>query len=455
MAPAAGAASTRAEGADHVTLRRHNLSVVLHHLRTVGSNSRARIAAVTGLNKATVSSLVAELIERGLVHETESERGAVGRPSQLVELDGRRVVGIGAEVNVDYIAILVRGLDGHTLLERRLPLDVAKLAPKAALGQLAALIQEGARDAAEADGNGALHIAGLTLAVPGLVQVEPGVVALAPNLGWSDVPVVELMREALGGAPYAIRVDNEANLAAIAAHSEVLANPAPGMTDMHDIVLLTGAIGVGGGMVSGGRLLRGGHGFSGEVGHMPIGPADRTCGCGRKGCWETVVGLGALLELAAAPDDDVRDPDLDVDARLAELTRRATSGDVRTLEALEQVGRGLGIGAAVLVNILNPDALILGGYFAAMEPWLTPHVERELASRVIAPNAGGCRVLVSRLGFTAAVRGGAQISLEAVFADPTVVDVGSDHVGLGARAEQVDATAVVSGSTPATRGGFS
>jgi predicted NBD/HSP70 family sugar kinase len=407
--------------ADHVSLRRNNLSVVLRHVRAAGPRSRARIASETGLNKATVSSLVAELVERGLLREgrAESGRGTLGRPGQLVELDGSAVCGVGAEINVDYLAATALDLGGDVVIEHRVPLDVAHLDPSTTLDHLAELIRE-ATTAVEAR---SAQIAGVTLAVPGLVQSTTGSLKLAPNLGWSDVPVIDEMRDRLGGPAYPVRVDNEANLAALAAYSELKQH-----TKADDIVLLTGAIGVGGGMVAGGHLLRGGHGFSGEVGHMPIAPAGGVCGCGRTGCWETVVGLTALLNKATDPDDPVRDPSLDVEQRLAEITRRAEAGGTRTLRALADVGTWLGIGGAILVNILNPDVLVLGGYFAVLGPWLKEPLEAAIRDRVIAPEGGGCRVVRSELGFAAAVRGGAQIALDQVFADPTLI--GRDAPGV-------------------------
>jgi predicted NBD/HSP70 family sugar kinase len=154
---------------------------------------------------------------------------------------------------------------------------------------------------------------------------------------------------------------------------------------------------------------------------MPVAPPGRTCGCGRTGCWETVVGLTALLHRATDRDDPVRDPALDVEQRLAGITRRAEAGDARTLSALKDVGIWLGIGGAILVNILNPDVLVLGGYFAVLGPWLKEPLEKAIRDRVIAPDGGGCRVIRSDLGFAAAVRGGAQISLDQVFVDPTVI----------------------------------
>jgi predicted NBD/HSP70 family sugar kinase len=396
-----------------VSLRRNNLSVVLRHVRDLGPRSRARIADDTGLNKATVSSLVAELVERGLLREGSADSSrALGRPGQLVELDGTGVCGIGAEINVEYLAIVALDLSGEVVLEKRVPVYVADLDPGTTLDRLADLVQE-AVTAVEARGG---QLAGVTLALPGLVQVETGDLKLAPNLGWSELSVAQEMRSRLGAPTYPLHVDNEANLATLAAYAELRRT---GDEPLHDLVLLTGAVGVGGGVVSGGHLLRGGHGYSGEVGHMPVAPPGQTCGCGRTGCWETVVGLTALLRKATDKDDPVRDPSLDVERRLAGIVQRAEAGDARTLSALQDVGSWLGIGGAVLVNILNPDVLVLGGYFAVLGPWLEEPLERALRERVIAPDGGGCRVVRSELGFAAAVRGGAQIALDQVFADPT------------------------------------
>ena len=412
---------SRGVAADHVSLRRNNLSVVLRHVCDLGPRSRARIAEETGLNKATVSSLVAELVERGLLREGSADSSrALGRPGQLVELDGTGVCGVGAEINVDYLAVAALDLAGRVVLEKRVPLDVAHLEPATTLDRLADLVRE-ALAAMDARGG---QLAGVTLAVPGLVEGETGELKLAPNLGWGEVSVAQEMRTRLGDPGYPLHVDNEANLAALAAYAELQSAADAGQDrPPHDLVLLTGAVGVGGGMVSNGHLLRGGRGYSGEVGHMPVAPPGRTCGCGRTGCWETVVGLTALLHKATDRDDPVRDPSLDVEQRLAGITRRAEAGDTRTLSALKDVGTWLGIGGAILVNILNPDVLVLGGYFAVLGPWLKEPLEKAIRDRVIAPDGGGCRVVRSELGFAAAVRGGAQISLDQIFVDPTRIGV--------------------------------
>jgi predicted NBD/HSP70 family sugar kinase len=402
--------------ADQATVRRSNLGLVLRHLRAAGPRSRARIAQDTGLNKATVSSLVAELMARGLVTEGELERdGAVGRPGLIVELAGGGACGIGVELNVDYLACLVLDLRGEVLAERRVAHDVPALGPERTLDEVAHLVDDAVAAVRPA---GAVPV-GLTVAVPGLVDTSSGVVTLAPNIDWHDVPVVAGLRARLADPPFPVRAENDANLSAIA---EWALGP-----EAHtpDLVYLTGEVGVGGGVIIDGRLLRGASGFTGEIGHVPLGDPARLCGCGRRGCWETAVGLASLLRAAADADDPVHDPERDLVARLAEIERRAVAGDARTLAALHHVGVALGTGAALMINVFNPQVVVLGGYFAVLGRFLLGPLTEELRARVFGPGLAGARVVCSELGFTAAVRGGAHVALEAVFADPTLVPTDS------------------------------
>jgi predicted NBD/HSP70 family sugar kinase len=335
-------------------------------------------------------------------------------------LDGRGIGGIGVEINVDYLTVLVLDLRNCVVFEHRVALDVQALAADTVLDAVTDL----AVRALDECGRLGMAPIGMSLAVPALVDVEAGVVAFAPNLHWHQVSVVEGVVDRLtarmGVRPaFPIKVDNDANLAALGEYAM------GGVAGASDLVYLTGETGVGGGVIVGGRLLRGAEGFSGEIGHIPLDPAGHVCGCGRRGCWETMVGLAGLFRMAAGATDPVRDPSLDLDQRLDMVRRRAESGDQRTLDALARVGMALGLGGSVLVNVFNPRALVLGGYFASLGEFLLAPVMSELRARVIAPEVGGCRVVLSRLGFTAAARGGAHVAFESVLDDPTVVAVAS------------------------------
>jgi predicted NBD/HSP70 family sugar kinase len=332
-----------------------------------------------------------------------------------VHLDGRRVCGIGVELNVDYAAVLVLDLRGEVLVEKRIGLDAPSLGPERTLDAIAELVQA----AVAATASRGAEPVGLSVAIPGLVEHAHGVVIQAPNLGWHDVAVLDGLRARLD-VDFPIRVENDANLSAIAEWAMGADARAA------DLVYLTGEVGIGGGVIVDGELLRGARGLSGEVGHLPIGNANFVCGCGRRGCWETTVGLAALLRTATDPSDPVNDPARDLETRLAEIVRRAEAGDERTVAALAQIGTALGTGAAVLINLFNPAVLVLGGYFAVVGHLFMDRLLAEAAGQVFAPEMAGARVVLSALGFTAAVRGGAHVVLESVFQDPTVVPFVSD-----------------------------
>ncbi|MBS2534490.1 ROK family protein [Catenulispora sp. NF23] len=394
---------------DRASIRRDNLGVVLRLLRDGGPRSRVRIAADTGLPKPTITGLVGELVALGLASEGTVERdGSIGRPGLSVHLDGRDVCGVGAEISADYVGVLAMTLRGETVFEQRVPVAVAAAEVGSVLDLLADLIT---RCLADIAGRG-VRPAGITLAVPGVVNTAAGRVDYAANLGWRDVDVLAAVRRRLNPNAPELRLENDAKLAAVAEYLAI--NDAA----VHDLLYVTGETGIGGGIISGGQLLRGAAGFAGEIGHMPLDPERRPCACGRLGCWETMVGLSALLRLAADPDDPVHNPTVDVEQRLAELKARALAGDERTLAAFDRVAADLGLGIGLLADVLNPRAVILGGYFTHVGELMLDRIRSVVRERVMAPDAGGCRVEVSRLGFSAPALGGAHSALERVYQDP-------------------------------------
>ncbi|MFC0541773.1 ROK family transcriptional regulator [Kutzneria chonburiensis] len=394
--------------ANRASIRRTNLGLVLRRLRTRGARSRTQLAEDLGLPKATVSNLVNELVERNLVREGDVQRGgSVGRPRQAVELHGRTLCGLGVEISVDYARAIALDLRGETLLDQRITIN-AQRDSEVLLDAVAELISR-AIDGMRAQG---IDVVGVTVAAPGEIDREAGVVVFAANMNWSQLPVAAGLRARLGTDAPPIAVGNDARLGAIAEHAIV------GPVGINDLIYITGEVGVGAGIITNGQLMLGAAGYAGEVGHMPLDPDPQPCACGRRGCWETMVGLSALLRHAADPDDPVRDPDRDLEIRLAEIRTRAAVGDERTLAALDRIAHGLGLGIGLLIGVLNPQAVVLGGYFAILGDHLLATTRRVVDEHVLAPHAGGCQLLVSTLGFTSAARGAAQEALEPVFHDP-------------------------------------
>jgi predicted NBD/HSP70 family sugar kinase len=396
--------------ANQRAVRRHNLGVVLRHVSEHGPRSRATIALETGLNKTTVSSLVTELIGLDLLVERGLEqRGTVGRPGQVVELSDGGVVALGLEINVDYLAVRALDLTGAER-DRRLDARDNRGVPESEVLDRLAALASASLDAVHGEG---LRLVGATVAVPGLVDAAGDSLLVAPNLGWRDVPVAEELRRRLDEPPFPLTADNEANLAALA---ELWEGTARGL---RDVLYISGEIGVGAGIIVAGELFRGAQGYGGEFGHMTMDPTGRPCGCGSRGCLETFAGLEALLAGAgldpasAATTTGSGEP-------VAMLAGRARAGDEQALAALRDGGHWLGIAIASAANLLNFQAVVLGGFFAQLATWLAAPITRELEAHVLASDWAVPRLLPSILGPEAAVRGAAALSLRRVLADPLV-----------------------------------
>jgi predicted NBD/HSP70 family sugar kinase len=390
--------------ANQRAVRRHNLGVVLRHVVERGPRSRATIAQESGLNKSTVSSLVTELIDLGLLVERGAARtGTVGRPGLVVDLDGTGAAGIGLEVNVDYLAVRATDLAGeerHSALEAA---DNRRREPDEVLDRLAALGRAALDALAE---QGATPV-GVAVALPGLVDAAAGTLLVAPNLHWEDIPVAAGLAARLGGA-LPVMVDNEANLAAVA---ELRDGAGRGLSNF---VHISGEVGIGAGIVIGGDVYRGAHGFGGEFGHLTVEADGAPCACGSRGCLETRAGMEAILAVAGASPA----PGATAGETVAGLAARAQAGDPQVLEALRDAGRWLGVAMASAANLLDPKAFVLGGFLAQLAPYLTPAAGEELQRRMLGSGRGLPEVLASPLGQTAASRGAAAQALSRVLVDP-------------------------------------
>lgn len=374
-------------------LRRHNTARVLRALRDDGPLSRTALARRTGLAKATVGAIVGDLRSAGAVEERAHDASARGRPSRPVDLHGGRFVALGVEVNVDYVALVGLGLSRETVLSRQI--GVGGGAPTVDA------VETVVRDAATGLRDDGHTLLGVTVAVPGLVDRDGVRVTYAPNLGWSDVDVGGVLRDALETG--AVRVDNDANCAALA---ETACGVARGCGD---IVYLTGAVGIGAGIVVGGSAMRGGLGYAGEVGHMRIADPDALCGCGRSGCWEAAIGLRAMLRAVGLAETVAGGGPMAIGQRVAELA--AEDSGVRA--RLDEVADSLAAGAAMLANAIGPQLIVLGGYFVPLGPWLLPKVRATLRTEVFA--GPGCRAELSTLGLRAAAIGAASQILDDVY----------------------------------------
>ena len=194
---------------------------------------------------------------------------------------------------------------------------------------------------------GGRRLVGLGVAIAGLVDDATNVVVRAPNLGWTDVGLGEALADQLG-FELPVFVANDGDVGALA---EVRFGAGVGIGEM---LYVSGEVGVGGGLFVGGRRVAGRSGFAGEIGHMPINPDGRPCRCGSSGCWETETGELALLARGG------RDSDAGIHA-LAEMIEAAERGEPAAVAAFADEARWLGLGIAGLINIFDPELVVLGG----------------------------------------------------------------------------------------------
>jgi predicted NBD/HSP70 family sugar kinase len=390
------------------SLRTHNLGLVLRHVAASARPvSRADVAAATGLTKATVSTLVDELLGGRLLDEVEpAPRTGAGRPAIGLRLAAQGPAGLGLEVNVDYLGACVIDLTGAVRYRQLDHADQRGRDAEAVLDDLAA-VAKGAMGAAAAE---SIVVAGAAIAVPALVSA--GTARRAPNLGWRDVDVLSAMADRLGPALPAERlvVDNEANLAALGELQALAAEArASGTSEGNPSFLyISGEIGVGAGIVLDGHLYRGARGFGGELGHLTIRPDGPHCHCGARGCLEAYANQESLLVNAGLGGGESI-------TRLAALAR---AGAHTALMALEEAGAALGVAAADAVNLLDVDTVVLGGIYAPLASWLTEPMSREIAERVLTSEWAPVAVRASMLGESATLVGAAGSVVRAIQDSP-------------------------------------
>jgi predicted NBD/HSP70 family sugar kinase len=374
-----------------------------------GPTARSHLTAVLGLNRSTIGDLTSDLVAAGLLREEAGRgggpggaarpSGSGGRPSHVVLPESELVQVLAVDVGVTHLTVARVGLGGVVLSRRdrtwgrgpggRRPRTVSSAVVREA-GRLLAEVAPGAT------------IAGVGVAVPGMVRRQDGGVQQAPNLGWRDVPLGVQLADALG---LTVSVGNDADLGMRAEHVRGAA------AGVDDAVYLSGHSGIGAGIFAGGVSLGGRAGFAGEVGHTVVHPAGLVCHCGATGCWETECGEERLLELAG------RQPGGGI-AGVREVVAAAFDGDRAATAALQEVATWLGRGTANVVNMLNPEVVILGGALAEVFLAAGDTVRDEVVRTGLAALVGEARLVVPALGSDSTLVGAAELAFEPLLSDP-------------------------------------
>jgi predicted NBD/HSP70 family sugar kinase len=378
-------------------IRRHNLGLILQQVHFDGALTRAELTARSGLSRSTIGDLVAELATLGLLAESVPSGGpGVGRPSHVVgsRADGPYAVAI--DVDVTRVVTAAVGIGGRVLARHVVPTGPGEVAPESVAQQIADAVPTLTRMV-----GGAATPVGIGISVPGTVDKVTLDIPLAPNLGWRDVPFGELMRKVVTDLP--VCVGNDADLAALAEHSRGSAR------GYDDVVYLLGRVGVGAGILTNGLPLRGAAGLAGEIGHTVLDASGPTCHCGGRGCVETYLGDEALIRLGGR------------EAAVDDVLEAAARGERWAVRAVESVGTSLGQVVANIVNLLNPQVVVMGGSMRDILTVARSSVEGALERQGLAAERAVVALLPCALGGDGPLVGAAELAFGPLLADPLTV----------------------------------
>lgn len=393
-------------------VRAMNLSSVLGHLHVSAPLSRAQLARITGLNKSTVSSLVDDLIMRRLVCEEGTYYSATGRPAYLLRLNPKAGCVIGVEMGVGFISVIITDFTGKIIWRRDKDYD-SVLKQQEIISQTSQSIAAALQYIQEIES----RPLGIGLTLPGLVDVDKGLLVFSPNLQWRDVPLGEMFHEQTG---LPVFVDNDANAAAFSEHLFGLARKA------RNFIFIIAGVGVGGGLFLNGDLYRGMDGFAGEIGHTNLNSEhNRPCRCGNRGCWENMGNQYALIERVRARLEVGRSsiiPEL-LEKHHSPLTvswinYAAEAGDKVALEALNETGEDLGLGIANLINTLNPELVVIGGTLSIAGKFILPAIKKVIEQRALFETRQKVKVELSTFGPDASVMGAVALVIKDILLHP-------------------------------------
>ncbi|UCM91301.1 ROK family transcriptional regulator [Streptomyces marincola] len=386
-------------------LRRANRAALLRQLYFNGPLSRHELGRATGLSSGTVSNVTAALLADGLLREAGSVDSDGGRPRTLLRVRPESGLLIGVDVGETGVRVALFDLSLAELARAESPLTDGGREVPPVVRHIAA----GIADVLGAAGAGRDRLLGVGLGVPGIVEraAPRGAVVHAQTVGWDAVPLEELLREAVDlprAVPFLV-----ANGARTFGQAELWFGAGRGARNA--VIALIGS-GVGACIVTDGVPYGGAGSAAGEWGHTTLRVGGRRCRCGARGCLEAYVGASALLERWA----EAGGPEAvgDQEAALAALLAAARAADERAAGLLAETAEYLGAGIANLVNLFNPERIVLGGWAGlSLGPRLLPAVREAAGAYALRHPAGRASIRLGRLGTEAVTVGAATLPLAA------------------------------------------
>ena len=394
-------------------VKSHNTRAILLSLLQEGPISRVELAEKHALSNTTITNITSELLEQGIVIEERVEspekRKRVGRPRRMLHLVPAARYAIGVHIGVGLFRVAITNLFAKIIYNEIATFDLTT-PPEEVVKDIVRMIEL----AIELSGIERERVIGVGVGASGLVNYEEGINVLAPRLDWENVPIQHLMETQLD---LPVCVDNNVRTMALA---EAIFGDGQGVGVL---AFVYGRIGVGAGIVVNGQVFRGGGAGAGEIGHTIIIPqGGETCTCGNSGCLETL--LSEPVWIRHAEKIAASHPDSTLAAYLKQRDERspielifsaAADGDELAQQFIEDRSRYLGIALANLVNVLNPEMIIVGGMFAQGSDLILPVAEAKMKEASFAGLGEKVKLKTTSFGWRAGVIGAASLALTTFF----------------------------------------
>lgn len=398
----------------HVSRRDINRFLVINSLRQKRLLSRVDLARQLGLTPAAITHITSELIEEGYIREHGPTVSSRGRRPVLLELNSSAAYAIGVDLqHLNRLGAAIVNLECESLYQVERPI------PETTIAAITTEIRAAVEELLAATRVPRQAIFGVGVSFPGIVDYETGTVLRATSIGWENVPLRTQIQPALDLPVY---LDNESNVAALGEYWF-------GQADIpQDFVFISVGRGIGSGLMMAGQLHRGIHGSAGEFGHMIMEPGGPVCRCGARGCLEALISEPAVLAWVKAQMQQGRTFQLEHPPRRPrELYEAANAGDALAREAVQLMGRYLGLAISNLINFFNPEAVVIGGNVWHVSQLLLQEVRQTVSAHAITTSARKTRIIPSSLGADTAIIGAATLVLEEMFQAPVF------QIGSGAR----------------------
>ncbi|MCV2888353.1 ROK family transcriptional regulator [Ruegeria aquimaris] len=386
-----------------VMQREYGRRTLLREIRRAGRVPRIELADLTGISRATVTTITAEFLMDGLVEEVARDEGEPdsrrGRPRVDLKIRGAAHLVAGVKISHHKLSLVLLDFEGEQLAAEECDLPAPVNAPEV----LAKAIRDAVTHLATVAGRRADEVSGVGIGIAGIVEANDGFVHWSPSLSARNVEFGALLTRTLGVPCF---IDNDANLVAVAEHAFGLGR------EHSDFLVVTIESGVGLGMVIGGALYRGTRGCGAEFGHTKVQLNGALCRCGQRGCLEAYVADYALLREATLVSG--QDATADPAKRVETLLDAARAGDATARSIVERAGQIFAMGLANLVNIFDPELIILAGEQMQFDHLYSDAVIEAMRKSIVQVDKAPPEVVVHKWGDLMWARGAAAYALDKV-----------------------------------------